>query len=69
MPLEDKTISLNITDLERINKVCSKFNVKYFKLIQQSESGIGYILTLEFPFQLNDEMISARIVISDEKDW
>ncbi len=60
---------LNKTDLEVINAIVQENNISYFKLIQQSGSGIGYITDLEFETEINGRVATVRMPVSDEDQW
>lgn len=60
---------LNKTDLDVINKIVEENNISYFKLIQQSGSGIGYITDLEFETDINGRVATVKMPVSDEDQW
>jgi hypothetical protein len=60
---------LNKTDLEVINKIVEENNISYFKLIQQSGAGIGYITDLEFETDINGRLATVKMPVSDEDQW
>ena len=60
---------LNKTDLEVINKIVEENNISYFKLHQESGSGIGYITDLEFETEINGRVATVRMPVSTEDQW
>ncbi len=60
---------LNKTDLEVINAIVQENNISYFKLIQQSGAGIGYITDLEFETDINGRVATVKMPVSDEDQW
>lgn len=60
---------LNKTDLEVINAIVQENNISYFKLIQQSGAGIGYITDLEFETDINGRLATVKMPVSDEDQW
>jgi len=61
---------LNRKDIKKIQEVLDKFpDVETFELDQNSESGIGSILTMTFPQEINGLRASVDIEISGVEDW
>jgi hypothetical protein len=62
-------ISLSKTDLEKIQRVLEKFNVKKFELIKDSTSGIGYVLDITFWTHINREYCQVIIPLVNAEKW
>jgi len=60
---------INKTDLEIINNIVKENNIHWFKLYQESGSGIGYITDLEFETEINGRTATVRIPVSTEDQW
>ena len=60
---------VNKTDLEIINAIVKENNITWFKLYQESGSGIGYTTDLEFETEINGRIATVKIPVSTEDNW
>jgi hypothetical protein len=56
-------------DLEVINCIVKENDISWFKLFQESGSGIGYITDLEFETEINGRVATVKMPVSDEDNW
>lgn len=63
------TILMNREDLELLIQIVKENDIKFFKLIQQNKSGIGYITDIEFETELNGRSVTAKMEIAGTDNW
>ena len=67
------TIRLNRRELNRVLELLNLFNdageYGYVELIQESDSGIGSVLTAKFYITHKDVEGEFTVVITDEEHW
>jgi len=62
-------ISLNISELDKIKKICESVGTESFVLEQNSSSGIGSILTLIYQTEIADYPATVTIEVSGVDNW
>jgi hypothetical protein len=64
-------ITLTARELMEIVDIvkCNSITEESFVLIQHGSSGIGYVLDMEFPYELNNMNVTVRANITNEVDW
>ncbi len=61
---------INPQEIELIQKIIEENKIEFaFKLIQETESGIGNILHIEFESEVNGRQATIRIPITTEENW
>lgn len=60
---------INKRDLEIINCIVKENDIAWFKLTQESGSGIGYTTDLEFETEINGRQATVRISVTTEDNW
>ena len=66
----EKRMYINKSDVEKIIEIMDKFpNASRFKLIQNSDSGIGSVLDLEFTTFVNGVEGTFTVEIAGSADW
>lgn len=63
------TMSMTKDDLDAINEAVKLFDLKFFTLIKDSSSGIGYTIDLEFDHSMNYRDVKTRVAIADSDNW
>ena len=67
------TIRLNRRELNRILELLNLFNdtgdYSYVELVQESDSGIGSVLTAKFNIEHKEVDGEFSVVITDEEHW
>lgn len=64
-----KRMILQREELERILKLMNDFDSEFVTLEQESDSGIGSILTAEFPLTVKQTAGEFRVEISGVENW
>lgn len=68
--MSEKRISLNVVDLERINKwVSENPDVQYFDIVVSNESGIGSTIEVEYTHVHKGYPTKTRVEISGVENW
>lgn len=62
-------ITLTKANVVKLTEILDEFGIDHFKLLQHSDSGIGYYLTLEYQTNMNDRVVTIQVPIVDEQDW
>lgn len=62
-------ITMTKTDLDAINQAVKDFDLKFFTLIKDNSSGIGYTIDLEFEHSMNYRDVKIRVAIADSDNW
>lgn len=62
-------LTLNRTDLGKINDIVNEFEVNSFKLIYDKTSGIGYTIDLEYTAAMKSRQVLVRIPIVGTESW
>ena len=62
-------IKLNVSELDKIKKICESVGTEYFTLESDSSSGIGSILTLTYETEIADYPASVKIEVSGVESW
>lgn len=62
-------IKLNVSELDKIKKICESVGTEYFTLESDNSSGIGSILTLTYETEIADYPASVKIEISGVESW
>lgn len=57
------------TDLDIINKIVEENNIQWFKLYQESGSGIGYTTDIEFETDIHGRIATVKIPVATEDNW
>jgi hypothetical protein len=61
---------INHQEIEIIQKIIEENKIEFaFKLIQESGSGIGSTLAIEFESEVNGRHATIRIPITTEENW
>lgn len=60
---------INAKDLEIINCIVKENDIFWFKLYQESGSGIGYTTDLEFETEINGRIATVKIPVTTEDNW
>jgi len=63
------TMSITKDDLDAINEAVNEFDLKFFTLIKDNSSGIGYTIDLEFEHCVNKRPARTRVAITDSDNW
>lgn len=62
-------IKLNVSELDKIKKICESVGTEYFTLESDNSSGIGSILTLTYETEIADYPASVKIEVSGVESW
>ena len=62
-------IYLSRNDLLNIIEVLDENKVNEFELIYESGSGIGYMVAIEFGYEINNRHVTVRVNTTDEGTW
>jgi len=62
-------IIISKLDLEIINCIVKENDISWFKLYQESGSGIGYTTDLEYETEINGRAATVKIPVATEDNW